>query len=195
MNVHEVYDLLAARLPHHAGSSVTGLTPSPVSAFGDQAWLREHVALTGRLYGSADDIVAGTVFWYSSSSMLLAPTIESILATGTALDPASVSLYVRADGRLLGARAATVCPDPADRLRAVIESCVGSIAAETGAHTRSLWTIASDSLANRVLWAGGLPADAVTLASAVGVELPVPRFVEVGGQPVVRRSSCCLIYE
>lgn len=75
----------------------------------------------------------------------------------------------------------------------LVETCVAAVAAASGASARALWAIASDSLANRVLWAGGGEAEAVALA--VDDRFPAPRIVEVAGQRVVRRASCCLVYE
>ena len=69
------------------------------------------------------------------------------------------------------------------------------LASASGASPRALWAIATDSLANRVLWAGGAESVARMVAAAVGPELPVPRYVEVSGRLVVRRASCCLIYQ
>jgi hypothetical protein len=135
------------------------------------------------------------LWWYSASSVLLGPTVESLLITGVALDPTSVTLYLHPDGRVLSAVATELCTDPGERLRKVLAEAIGSVSAVTGAADRALWAIATDSLANRVLWAGGGPSDAVTLAESVGPELPTPRFVHVGGRTVVRRASCCLLYE
>ena len=79
--------------------------------------------------------------------------------------------------------------------RETLSACVGAVSRGTGAPVRTLWAIATDSLANRVLWAGGSPSVAEKLALAVGPLLPMPRYVEVSGRLVVRRASCCLIYQ
>ncbi|WP_082859900.1 (2Fe-2S)-binding protein [Alloactinosynnema sp. L-07] len=191
----EVYRVLDARLPHHAGSSTAGLTAVPVDQIRDPAWLEAQISAAGRLYRCVDRGVLGVLWWYSASSVLLAPTAESWLVTGHALDPAAVHLYLHRDGRLLAARAVATCADPGPRLHKVVDGAVSAVSAATGASARALWAIATDSLANRVLWAGGGPADAVAMAHSVGPDLPVPRFVDVGGRTVVRRASCCLVYE
>jgi hypothetical protein len=75
----------------------------------------------------------------------------------------------------------------------VVATCAAAVASASGAAPRALWAIATDSLANRVLWAGGAGEHAVALAA--DERFPVPRYVEVGGQRAVRRASCCLVYE
>ncbi|SDC65037.1 (2Fe-2S)-binding protein [Actinokineospora iranica] len=192
-DVRHVYRLLDARLPHHAGASTAGLAPTSVDALGDRRWLAAQIAAAGRLYRCGDQTVLGVLWWYSASSVLVAPTVESLLVTGFALDPARVRLYLHPDGRLLAARSDAVCPAPGPALRAVLSAAIDCVSELTGARGRALWAVAGDSLSNRVLWAGGSPADAVELAAAIG-PMPVPRFVSVGGRNVVRRASCCLIY-
>ncbi|MGQ0841669.1 (2Fe-2S)-binding protein [Actinokineospora sp.] len=193
-DARQVYRVLNARLPHHAGAAVAGLASAPVSVLTDADWVDAQIVAAGKRYRCADRTVLGVLWWYSASSVLLAPTVESLVAAGVALDPGSVTLYLHPDGRPLAARAEVVCAEPGPRLRSVIGSAAAAIAGVTGAPERALWAIATDSLANRVLWAGGAAADAVGLAAAVGPELPVPRFVSVAGRAVVRRASCCLIY-
>lgn len=162
---------------------------APISLIQDAGWLSSQIALASRRYRTRDELVLGVLWWYSASLVLLGPVVES------SADPASVTLMVEPDGRVLSATASTLCRDPGPRLREVIAASVGALSDLTGASERALWAITTDSLANRVLWASGRPADAVALARAVGPELPVPRFVEVGGRTVVRRASCCLVYE
>ncbi|SDI85941.1 FhuF 2Fe-2S C-terminal domain-containing protein [Actinokineospora alba] len=162
---------------------------APISLIQDAGWLSTQLALASRRYRTRDEPVLGVLWWYSASLVLLGPVVES------SADPASVTLLVEPDGRVLSATASSLCTNPGPRLREVISASVGSLSGLTGASERALWAITTDSLANRVLWASGRPADAVALARAVGPELPVPRFVEVGGRTVVRRASCCLVYE
>jgi hypothetical protein len=137
---------------------------------------------------------AGVLWWYSASSVLLGPPAESYVRGGpVALD--SMTLILHPDGRVLDARAAGTVPvDEAPALVAgLVATCVSAVAAASGASPRALWAIASDSLANRVLWAGGSAAEAAALAA--DERFPRPRYVEVAGQRVVRRVSCCLVYE
>lgn len=137
------------------------------------------------------------LWWYSTSSVLLGPPAESYVYGGRPADPAlrSLTLFLHEDGRVLDARASSFVDRLAApvRLAATLSVCVDAVAAASGAPEPALWAIATDSLANRVLWAGGSPADAEVLAA--DERLPAPRYVEVAGQRVVRRASCCLIYE
>ncbi|OLR91665.1 hypothetical protein BJP25_25600 [Actinokineospora bangkokensis] len=155
---------------------------------------RERIAASSDMHRTDDARVLGTLWWYSLSSVLLAPTVESLVVTGTALDPGAVTVYIHPDGRLLAARSDAVSPDPGRALAAVIGSFARLLADLLDTSERPFWAIASDSLANRVLWAGGTGETAVALARGVGASLPVPRFVSVRGHAVVRRSSCCLLY-
>jgi hypothetical protein len=106
-----------------------------------------------------------------------------------------MTLFLHPDGRVLDARASESVPREAapGRVADLVETCVSAVTTASGAATRALWAIATDSLANRVLWAGGTDADAVALAA--DERFPAPRYVEVAGQRVVRRVSCCLVYE
>lgn len=137
------------------------------------------------------------LWWYSASSVLLGPPAESYARGGHVAEPAldSMTLFLHPDGRVLDARAgATVDRAQAPPLLAdLVATCVSSVASASGAAPRALWAIASDSLANRLLWAGGTTADAEALAA--DERFPTPRYVEVAGQRVVRRVSCCLVYE
>jgi hypothetical protein len=71
---------------------------------------------------------------------------------------------------------------------------IRSVAAVSGARERTLWAITTDSLANRLLWAGRT-ASAAEVAASLAPELPAPRYVRVGGREFVRRVSCCLVYQ
>jgi hypothetical protein len=144
-----------------------------------------------------DARTAGVLWWYSASSVLLGPPASSYVQGGPVAAPEleTMTLFVHPDGRVLDARASSVvfrALAPA-RVADLVDLCVQAVVSGSGAGERALWAIASDSLANRVLWAGGDEADAVALAA--DERFPVPRFVEVAGQRVVRRASCCLVYE
>ncbi|PPK64387.1 (2Fe-2S)-binding protein [Actinokineospora auranticolor] len=189
-----VYSILDRKLPHHAGSATAGLVPVPVSQVGDETWLTAQITAAARMYRCDDRKTLGVLWWYSASSVLLAPTVESLVVTSHALSPSRVTLYLHPDGRLLAARSDTTTPTPGDDLRETLDTAITAIAKRTGAAPRALWAIATDSLANRALWAGGTPERAKSIAAEVK-ELPVPRFVQVNGRDYVRRGSCCLIYE
>lgn len=139
---------------------------------------------------------AGVLWWYSASSVLLGPVASTYVAGDPVADPAlgSTTLFVHPDGRVLDARASSLVTraEAPARVADLVSTCVAEVAA-AGVPPRALWAIATDSLANRVLWAGGGAAEAQALAA--DGRFPVPRYVEVGGQRVVRRSSCCLVYE
>ncbi|MPZ80510.1 MAG: Fe-S oxidoreductase [Actinophytocola sp.] len=153
------------------------------------------------------DASVGVLWWYSASSVLLGPPVSSLVSSrvspavrgGSVADPAlaSMTLFLHPDGRVLDARSSGVVPASmlGKGLAAALSSAVAAVAAASGAPEPALWAIATDSLANQVLWAGGTPPVAVSLAASVGGALPVPRYVSVGGRHAVRRASCCLIYQ
>lgn len=187
------------------------MTELAASVLADRTWLREDLRRAAGLYGEAGDRVLGTIRWYSASSMLVAPALESLVHTGTATDPAleAVRLDVHHDGRILDARSVRPFDGDAGLLAHAFSGALGAaveaIADVSGASPRSLWAIAADSIGNRLLWAGarlGATEDAMRLAgelgdgiAAAGAPMPRPLFTEAGGTPVVRRTSCCLIYE
>jgi hypothetical protein len=167
-----------------------GLLAVPATAITDPAWLTEQLAATGRRYRLHRAASVGVLWWYSASSVLLGPPAES-------LDPAldAVTLFLHPDGRVLDARSSNAVAAGAlgERLRGALSTAISAVSSASGASVPTLRAIATDSLANRVLWAGGSPDVAVDLAASVGF-LPAPRYVSVGGTRVVRRASCCLIY-
>ncbi|GLY67063.1 (2Fe-2S)-binding protein [Amycolatopsis taiwanensis] len=172
----------------------------PATSLTDPRWLRAQLHLTARRHRRAPDPVLGVIWWYSASSVLVAPALQSWAATGTARDPAldAVTLDVTADGRLLDARSARPLDGGLDELgRALgvaLASAIAAIEAVTGARSPALRAIATDSIANRLLWAG-TPERAAPLVAATGIRMPRPRYVELGSNLVVRRASCCLIYQ
>ncbi|WP_199430326.1 (2Fe-2S)-binding protein [Qaidamihabitans albus] len=180
----------------------------PATVLADHAWLREDLDRATRLYGRASPRVLGTIRWYSASSVLVAPPLESLVHTGVALDPAlgAITFDMYPDGRYVDARSRRALDGDVAALGAALgtalEAAVEAIATVTGAPSRALWAVAGDSVANRLLWAGSAVGDpgramrlAAEIAEAIGPRLPRPRFVHVGRKPVVRRASCCLIYE
>jgi len=211
MNPAAVYREMAARMPYHAGVAGPDVRALAATALGEREWWHEQLAVARRLHGAAPARVLGTIRWYSASSVLLAPVAESLVTTGSALDPAlsATTLHVLADGRFPGAHADRVLGGPAGGVagagRAIGETLaevVDALAPVADAHPRALWAIATDSLANRLLWAGlaiGAPDRAMELADGladeIGDRLPRPRYVDVGRARVVRRASCCLVYE
>lgn len=182
--------------------------PVPATVLADPEWLRGDIGTAERMYGRAGTRVLGTIRWYSMSSVLVAPTLESLVSAGTALDPAlsAITLEMLADGRVARARSARQLGTDLGEIGAGMGTALGAaitaIASVTGAAEPALWAIAGDSISNRLLWAGMATGDpghgtalAEPLAEAIGPQLPRPRYLDIGGSPVVRRTSCCLIYE
>ncbi|MFI6432837.1 (2Fe-2S)-binding protein [Rhodococcus oryzae] len=189
----------------------------------DRDWLAARIADTARRWACEDVRVSATLWWYSASSTLLSVPAAMLLATGLAPDPAldGLTCTLRPDGYLGTIRSEAGVRDDevlAERLAAALAPIVAALSELSGAGVRSLWAIATDSLGNRALDAGtalGSPvlgsALAVRLADLIGSEMPRPRFVDVGrggvagadpravpapgSRRVIRRSSCCLIYE
>ncbi|ASR34747.1 Fe-S oxidoreductase [Prauserella marina] len=186
-------------------------TEVPATVLADETWLRADLGRAANLYGRAEPKVLGTIRWYSASSVLVAPALEPFLHSGIVLDPSleSVLLTMHPDGRYLDARATRTLGDSGlsalgTALGEALEPAVTAAASVCGATPRSLWAIALDSVANRLLWAGSALGStesamelAAPLAEAIGHGVPLPRFTMAGGnadRPVVRRASCCLIY-
>ncbi|MBE8524672.1 (2Fe-2S)-binding protein [Amycolatopsis sp. H6(2020)] len=169
----------------------------------DAEWVRARIGGAAKLYGCARPEVLGTLWWYSLSSVLVAPAVEGLVA-GKPVDPslAAVELDLVADGRFLGARSTRPLdgglPAVGAAFTGALGTAISTIAAVSGARERALGAIATDSIGNRLLWTPD-PERAMALAepliAAIGLGLPKPRFVRVGRTPAVRRASCCLIYE
>lgn len=256
---------------------------APATLLADAEWVRARIGGAAKLYGCARPEVLGTIWWYSLSSVLVAPAVESLVAategavnpvssdlaagsaglaagsageatgsaglaagsadeaTGSAppvrpaasssprLEPANppinqpadgplagrssrlaladpsldaMEIDLLTDGRFLGARSTRPLtgglPELGAAFASALHTAITTIATVTGARARALGAIATDSIANRLLWTpdpGRAMALAEPLVAAIGLDLPKPRFVRVGRTPAVRRASCCLIYE
>ena len=176
---------------------------APATLLADPEWVRARIGGAAKLYGCARPEVLGTIWWYSLSSVLVAPAVEGLVA-GRPVDASldALELDLVADGRFLGARSTRPLdgglPALGAALNASLGTAIATIAEVTGARPRALGAIATDSIANRLLWTPD-PARGQALAeplvAATGLDLPKPRFVRVGRTPAVRRASCCLIYE
>lgn len=182
------------------------MTEFSATLINDPEWMAERLRLARALYGPAPKRVLGTVWWYSTSSVLVAPALEAVLHTGRAVDPAldAVTLEIHPDGRLVDAHSSRPFDGDAPALGTAmgeaLASAVASVSSACGAGERALWAIAADSIANRALWAGqavgdvdGALALVDTVADGIGPALPRPRFERYGERLVVRRVSCCLI--
>jgi hypothetical protein len=187
------YERVSTRLTtlKHIGEQVddSGLAAVPGVMITDPGWLGAQVDAAGRRYRLADRPTLGVLWWYSASSVLLGLLVAE---RDPGLDHVTLLMH-RVDGRLLDARSNRALAD-FGTLGNALSVPIETVVRATGARRRALWAIATDSLANRVLWAGGSPGDAFRLAALVGPKLPTPRYVTVSGRLVVRRASCCLIY-
>ncbi len=176
---------------------------APATLLADAEWVRARIGGAAKLYGCARPEVLGTIWWYSLSSVLVAPALEGLVA-GAPTDPSldAMEIDLLADGRFLGARSTRALAGGLPELGAAFGGALGAaittVAAVTGARARALGAIATDSIGNRLLWTPD-PERAMALAeplvAAIGLDLPKPRFQRVGRTPAVRRASCCLIYE
>jgi len=196
---------VAARIP---GAAALGLVAPPSAAvlpathLADAGWTTEVLALRAAQLRRTDRRVLATVWWYSASSVLLAPALAG-LATGIPLSARlpDLALSFRPDGLPVAAVASAAGSDLAVDVRTTLAAVVAAVAEAGRMRERPLWAIATDSIANRLLDLGRVLGDvpggtalAAPLAEAVGPPLPVPRYVDVGRARFVRRASCCLLY-
>lgn len=214
-----VLDMTLAGLPpaEHGYLVPTGNPASmPLARVADAEWLDTQIARQALRWPHVDRRVLATLWWYSISQVWLTPTLASLFVSGRALSPApaDVELHCLPDGRTFTARSTAVLDGEdlvavvAAAVRGTLELAIPAIARAGARREAPLWAIATDSLANRLLWVGRACGDvdratalAMTLAEAIGAPLPAPRYVDVDrGRPgtgqarFVRRASCCLVY-
>ena len=197
--------MVAARIP---GAAALGLLapPSaevvPATLLADPSWTASLLASRAPRQGTDDRRVLATVWWYSSSTVLLTPSLAG-LVTGTSLSARleDTSVSMLSGGLPVAAVATAPSRDLASELRNSLAAVIAAIAEAGRMRERPLWAIATDSLANRLLALGRALGDvptatahAASLAAAVGGPLPVPRYVDVAGARFTRRASCCLLY-
>ncbi|OXM51660.1 (2Fe-2S)-binding protein [Amycolatopsis alba] len=177
---------------------------APATLLADAAWVSARIGGAAKLYGCSSPEVLGTIWWYSLSSVLVAPSVESLVRDSTPLDPSldAVTIDLVPDGRFTGARSSRPLDgglaELGEAFASTLGTAIGTISAVTGANPRALGAIATDSIGNRLLWTGDTEravALAAPLVAAIGLGMPEPRFSRVGRNTVVRRASCCLIYE
>jgi ferric iron reductase protein FhuF len=186
----------------------------PGALLSDESWLSERVDQIGRQLGCTERRTNATLWWYSASVVLLGPSVHALVTAGTGLELTSstIRFALRFNGYLervvpgpaLGAGPAALGRHLDEALAGVIEP----LARAGAVSERSLWAIAVDSLATRVLAEtavslGGTD-DAPRIATAIaeaGPRLrPLPRYQDVPGCPdrpprrYVRRGSCCLLF-
>jgi hypothetical protein len=208
-------------------SDVTGWTTLPGTLLTDVDWLADRVDRMARTWGCPDRRTNATLWWYSASAVLLGPAVRSLVLAGELVDlsPAAVRFTTQANGYLERAIPGdgVVSDDSAasmitlgGHLDDVLGLIIKPLAATGGAGERSLWAIATDSLASAVLAAttvipaGSASADhvATSIAAASHRLRPLPRFTEISLAPstgqalpaapavarYVQRGSCCLLY-
>ncbi len=164
--------------------------PAPESAAPDSASPEPLVSATGllrRAVGAPDDRVAGVLYWYALSGAL-----ARLAAAGG--DAATAPVRTGPGGwPELGGAAPSGDPDAS--LARAFRRLVPEVAAASGATERSLWAIATDSIASAALGTTDPRAAADGALAACGPQAPPARFERIPGRGiVVRRGSCCLIY-
>lgn len=172
----------------------------------DADWMRARVEDTGTRWNCGDTRVNGTLWWYSASSTLSFVAIATAMVTGEAADPAldGARCFLRPNGYLggvLSERTVSIEELP-DALDTAFSGIIAALSAASGARTRALWAIATDSIANRSLDVGAALGDrslgsafAERLVGRMTSPVPAPRFIDVGGRRFTRRCSCCLLYK
>lgn len=197
---------MAARIP---GAGALGLlaphgaAPVPATALADPGWTAQVLDARTPRRGPVDRRVVATVWWYSASSVLVTPPLAGAV-TGIPLSARLSDLTVALLPGLVPIAAVAGgpgSPDLAGDLRASLAAVVAAVAEAGGVRERSLWAVATDSLANQLLALGRATGDvpaatsrARPLAEAVGAPLPLPRYEDVGRARFTRRASCCLLY-
>ncbi|MBA3293911.1 MAG: iron reductase, partial [Geodermatophilaceae bacterium] len=189
-----------------------GTKPLGAAAITDPDWLPAQLALGGRMWQTDDQHLLATLWWYSASHSLITPTVATLLVTGRAVSPAldDLVLHQFPDGIVGGAHSTAAVPGDgpavARALGATLTSVIDAVSAFTKSGIRPLWALATDGLAERLLFFGaalGCVGKARLLAEAlcggIGAPLLAPRYVDVSAptgrtQTFLRRSSCCLLY-
>lgn len=177
----------------------------PGTALTDPAEMERFVADCRRRWSTGDNRVAGTLWWYSTSSVVLTSLLTRLAEIDLAADPelARLRVHVGEDGRVVNVYPGGLLPDTAAlpaALRAALSPVLATLSEVSGVRLPPLWAITTDAIANSLLRAWrelGDPAKGVAQASwlvaSMGRPLPPARFVELAGKPLVRRVSCCLI--
>lgn len=200
----DLQSAVAGRLPGAAGLGLVpppGLPAVPATLLASPDRVGVLIEAWGARRRTADRRVLATTWWYSASTVLLAPPLAG-LVTGRPLSARleDLTVSVRPDGLPAAAVAAAPGGDPGEELRTTLAALVAAVAAAGRMRERPLWGIATDSLATVLLALGralgdvpGATAHAAPLGAAIGTPLPAPRYVDVSGARFVRRASCCLV--
>ena len=188
----------------------------PATCLTDPDWLAEQVRLRGLMWRIDDRRILATLWWYSASTVLVTPSLSSLVATGVARSPRlpETVLHHLPSSHLAGASSLAAFGSDLAEFGSALESTLGEVIDAlgpfTGGRTRPLWALATDAIANSLLWAGreaGRVTEATALAAPIAVaaarsRLLVPRYVDVPGRSLpsasptrfVHRTSCCLLY-
>lgn len=165
----------------------------PGTQLTDPAWLSARVERLARQGGGGDARVAGTLWWYSASLVLLGPPVHALVVEGAglSLSPAAVRFTLRPSDYLESALPGPPLAPGPEAFGAHLDDALGAVitplAEVSGATGQSLWAMAADSLATRVLAStsvtpagpGAAPALAHAVASSSRHLRPVPSYVEV----------------
>ena len=177
----------------------------PGTALADAAELARFVADCRKRWSTDDNRVAGTLWWYSTSSVVLTSLLVRLAEIDLAADPSldRLRVHVGEDGRVLNVQPGGLLPEVSDlpgALRAALTPVLVTLSEVSGVRLPPLWAITTDAIANTLLRAWrdlGSPEQGVHQASwlvaEMGSPLPPARFVTIEGKPLVRRVSCCLI--
>ncbi|GAA3436619.1 Fe-S oxidoreductase [Kutzneria kofuensis] len=177
----------------------------PGTALADPAEMERFVADSRARWSTSDNRVAGTLWWYSTSSVVFTSLLTRLAEIDLAADPAldRLRVHVGEDGRVVNVYPGGLLPDVSSlpgALRSALSPVLETLSAVSGVRLPPLWAITTDAIANALLRAWrelGSPAKGVEQASwlvaSMGSPLPPARFVELEGKPLVRRVSCCLI--
>lgn len=159
----------------------------------DRGWLAEQVRSSALRWRTDSTRTAATLWWYTASTVLLAPPLVTGFVTGCSVHPGpdGLVLHFAEPGRLTAARPAPHIAPPVDgdaaaEVRALLDVCADGLAAVAGLRPRPLWALAADSLTQLLLRAGretgridDSTACALSLADRIGHPLPRPRWVDV----------------
>lgn len=197
---------VVARLPGAVALGLVlppGADVVPGTRFTDPGWTADVVARRSRQQGTADLRVHATVWWYSSSTVLLTPALAG-LVTGRPLSarPEDLAVALLPGLQPIAAESTAPSAEPVVELRELLTRTIAAVAEAGRMRERPLWAVATDSLANQLLALGRATGDvaaatarAQPLADAIGAPLPALRYEDVGGARFTRRASCCLLCE
>lgn len=158
------------------------------AAAGDAAAVGRAVETLRRATGAPEARTAGTLYWYALS--------RGLARLAVAGKDAATAIIASGPGGWPEVGETAPSDESAAGLARACRHLIQFIADGSGASARSLWAIATDSIASAALDAEDPRAAAAALLRACAPEAPPARFDEVPGRgTVVRRGSCCLLYQ